>query len=381
MKLIERYIFRQLLGPTIFATAALAGVALLSQGLNFLDLIVDQRQSALVFLRVIALGLPQLLALVLPIAVFVAALVALNRLHTEQEIVVCFASGMTRWRVISPAVRLSVLAVLLTLAVNLFVQPYCQRRVREELFAVRTDLAAMLVREGEFNQAAPDLTVYAQRVDQDGLLVNVFIQRKTLGGGSETITAREARIAEHKGKPALILQAGSSQEFSDKGVLNALTFREQVFELAPFINTDERLYYKIGDRYMHELVFPDLRHEWERGNRSKMLAEAHFRLSSPLYVFSFMGLALAAVIGGPFSRLGYTRRIATYAAIAAVVRIVGFGAQSACDDTPALNVLQYAIPLAAAWFGFSQLFKQKVVQDIGGPAPAAERLTPIGAPA
>jgi lipopolysaccharide export system permease protein len=168
MKLIERYIFRQLLGPTIFATLALAGVALLSQGLNLLDLIVEQRQTALVFLRVIALGLPQLFALILPIAVFVAALVALNRLHTEQEIVVCFASGMSRWRVIAPAVRLAALAALITLAINLFVQPWAQREVRETLFTVRNDLAATLVREGEFNKAAPGLTVYAQRVEQTG---------------------------------------------------------------------------------------------------------------------------------------------------------------------------------------------------------------------
>ena len=378
MKLIERYIFGQLLGPTIFATLALAGVALLSQGLNLLDLIVDQRQTALVFLRVIALGLPQLVALILPIAVFVAGLVALNRLHTEQEIVVCFASGMSRWRVIAPAVRLATIVALITLVISVFVQPWAQRKVREELFVIRTDLAATLVRVGEFNQASPDLTVYAQRIDQDGRMVNVFIQRRKSDGGSETITAREAVFGKRKEGPALILRDGSSQEFSNKGILNALAFEEQTFDLAPFVKNDERLHYKIGDRYLHELVFPDLRQEWERNNRSKMLAEAHFRLSSPLYVFSFMGLALAAVIGGAFNRLGYTRRIMMYAGLAVVVRVVGFGAQSACDDAPALNVLQYAIPLGAAWFGFAQLFKQKVVRAVGA---TGDGLTPIGAAA
>ena len=377
MKLIERYIFRQLLGPTIFATLALAGVAVLSQGLDLLDLIVDQRQTALVFVRIIALGLPQLVGLILPVAVFVAALVALNRLHTEQEIVVCFASGMSRWRVIAPVVRLATIVALITLTIALLVQPFTQRAMREALFVVRTDLAATLVREGEFNQASPDLTVYAQRIDRDGRMVNVFIQRQKEDGGTETITAREAVFGKRKEGPALILRDGSSQEFSNKGILNALAFEEQTFDLTPFVKTDERLHYKIGDRYLHELVFPDLRQEWERNNRSKMLAEAHFRLSSPLYVFSFMGLALAAVIGGAFNRLGYTRRIMTYAGLAVVVRVVGFGAQSACDDAPALNVLQYAIPLGAAWFGYSQLFKQKVMRAVG----ATDGLTPIGAAA
>ena len=97
--------------------------------------------------------MPQLLSMILPIALFVAALVALNRLHTEQEIVVCFAGGMSRWRVISPAMRLAAAVALLALVINLWVQPPAARAMREELFKVRTDLAASLVRRGRVHRA------------------------------------------------------------------------------------------------------------------------------------------------------------------------------------------------------------------------------------
>ena len=50
MRLIDRYLLRQLMGPVALATLALTAVALLSQSLAGLDLIVNQRQSALVFL-------------------------------------------------------------------------------------------------------------------------------------------------------------------------------------------------------------------------------------------------------------------------------------------------------------------------------------------
>jgi lipopolysaccharide export system permease protein len=170
MRLIDGYLFRQLLAPTLAAVAALGGVALLSQSLSSLDLLVDQRQSILVFGRIVLLSLPQLLSMVLPIALFVAALLTLNRLHIEQEIVVCFAAGMSRWRVVSPAIRLAVAAALVTLVVNLWVQPWCARAMREELFRIRTDLAASLVKPGEFTQPAPGLTVYVQDVEQGGVL-------------------------------------------------------------------------------------------------------------------------------------------------------------------------------------------------------------------
>ena len=51
MRLIERYLFRQLLTPTLLAAAALGAVGLLSQSLGQLDIIIEQRQTAWVFLR------------------------------------------------------------------------------------------------------------------------------------------------------------------------------------------------------------------------------------------------------------------------------------------------------------------------------------------
>src|SRR5690606_22902662 len=186
MRLIDRYLLRQLVGPVALATLALTAVALLSQSLAGLDLIVNQRQSALVFLKITLLYMPQLINMVLPIAVFVAALVALNRLHTEQEIVVCFAGGMSRWRVISPAIRLACTVAFLALLMNLWVQPAAYREMRRELFQVRTDLASTLVREGEFTEPAPGLTVYAQGVDGAGNLENLFIHQMRDDGSATT---------------------------------------------------------------------------------------------------------------------------------------------------------------------------------------------------
>src|SRR5438270_473975 len=115
MTLIERYLLRQLTVPTLLALAALTTVAFMSQSISALELVVDQRQGLAVFIKATLLALPELISLILPVAVFVAALISLNRLHTEHEIVVCFAGGMSRWNVISPAMRLAAGAALVSL--------------------------------------------------------------------------------------------------------------------------------------------------------------------------------------------------------------------------------------------------------------------------
>src|ERR1700761_9145571 len=107
MTLIERYLFRQLLQPTLGAAAAMAGVAMMLEMLTALDLVIDQHQNALVFAKLVVLQLPTMAPLILSIALFIALLWALNRLYADQELVVCFSGGLSRWRVTAPAWRLA----------------------------------------------------------------------------------------------------------------------------------------------------------------------------------------------------------------------------------------------------------------------------------
>lgn len=359
MTLIDRYIFRQLLGPIAAAVAALVVVALLSQSLGQLDLIVERGQSAWTVLKIVVLTLPQLLAVVLPIGVFVGALVALNRLHTEHEIVVCFAGGLSRWRVIGPAIRLGVLIALVALAINIFLQPLAQREMRRTLHAVTSDVAALLIQEGEFVTHEGGLTVYAQRIDQNGLLRNLFIHIERPGGAT-LYDAAQGRVTTLDGRPVLLLRDGSSSEFANRDVLNFLSFDEYAFDLSPYVGAPTPLHYKESDRWLHELFFPNTAYSWEAGNVGKLRAEGHARLAGPLYSLAFIGLALAAVIGGSFSRMGYGRRIAIAAAVAVVVRLLGYVVLAGAADMAWLNLLQYLVPLGCLYGSLRMVFRQRV---------------------
>jgi lipopolysaccharide export system permease protein len=359
MRLIDRYLLRQLVGPTLWAVAAATGLALLSTSLTQLDLIVAGGQNALVFLKATALAMPQLINMVLPVSLFVAALITLNRLQTDQELVVCFAGGMSRWRVIAPAFRLAAVLALLSLVINLWIQPASHRAMREVLFEVRTNLVSALIREGQFTQPAPGLTVYAQSIDRDGQIRNLFIHRAKDDGGATTYTADSGRLVMKDGAPILRLFRGSTQELSPEGVLNYLSFDDYPFELNEFIRSEERIHYKPSDRFLHELLFPDLTQDWEKRNHLKLLAEGHARLATPLYNLTFMGLAVWAIVGGAFSRLGYSRRIIVAGGVAAVTRILGFIAVSASESEVWLNFLQYLIPLMGLGWALRAVFRQR----------------------
>ena len=347
MRLVDRYIFRQLLGPTVMAVAALSLVALLSQSLAEMNLLVSQHENPFIFAEIILLAMPQLITLILPIAILVAALIVINRLHTEQEIVILFGAGLSPARLAAPALRLAALIALAALATNLWIQPLAYRTLRDTMERARADLVAAMVKPGQFAHPAPGLTVSVQAADDLGILHNIFIDRQTPSGRDITITAREGRLERRQGATMLVLRHGVNQELSAAGVLNFLSFDEYAFDLRPLMALGKSVRYKLSDRYLHELFFPNTTQDWERRNQGAMLAEGHARLAGPLYNLTFMVFALCAVISGPFTRLGYNRRIALVCAIALVTRLAGFAAQAAATPAPELNTLQYAVPVIA----------------------------------
>jgi len=370
MTLIQRYLFRQTSLPVLAACASLAGIGILSQTLDQLEVIVERGQSVWVMLKLTLLAVPQLFAVILPIGLFVGALVALTRLQREQELTAAWASGMTRWQMIEPAARLALAVAAVVLVTNVVVQPWAQRTARAQGFEIRTDLAALLVEEGRFVQGPNGLTVYVQQIEQNGLLKNLFIYIEE-GDRVTTWDASEARFGRIEGQPVLTLKQGSWQQYSASGVLQQLSFDGYVFPLAQYVTDDERIRYKPADLWMSQLFDPTPDLIRDTAPRDELLAEAHSRLSSPLYALTAMATALAAILGGAFSRTGYGLRIARASAAFLLIRIVGYAVVAASAWNGWLNVVQYLLPLAAAALALRLLFRTLKPGRSWGHAPAA----------
>lgn len=356
MTLIQGYLFRQIGRPVVAACAALAGIGVLSQSLDQLEVIVERGQSVWVMVKLTLLAVPQLLAVIIPIGLFVGALIALTRLQREQELTAVFASGVTRWAAIRPAVILAMIAAGLTLLITTVLQPWAQRQARAEAFAVRTDLAALLVEEGRFVQGPGGLTVYVQQIEQNGLLKNIFIYQ-TEGDRVTTWDAAEARFSRIDGEPILTLLNGSWQRYSSRGVLEYLSFGRQDVPLGDYAAVTEEVRYKPSDLYLPQLFNPSPRDLDKVGSAGELAAEGHSRLSAPLYALVAMAMALSAILGGAFSRTGYGLRIAKAAGAFLVVRIVGYGVVAASAWNGWLNLFQYLLPIAAAAIALRLLFR------------------------
>ncbi|MEQ3651211.1 LptF/LptG family permease [Hyphomonas sp.] len=345
MTKVQTYLFFEVLRAVVIIIGGLAMLALLAQGLSRTDLILENRQSAITYFYIVMLGAPQIIALLTPLALFVASVWSLNRIHKDSEIVVAQAAGMTRWQIASPIMRLAVLCLVAHLAVNLWVQPMAQRAMRETVATARADLAAALIRPGQFTSNGDRLTFYA-REQAGGELRGVLISDMTDPENPTDILARSAALIEVEGSPTLLLRDATSQQLDANNQLSILEFDQYLFDLTDFMKEDSDLVLKASDKYLYELFFVDRTNYFELKDADSLLAEAHSRLTTPLLNIVMTLLAIFAVLGGDFSRKGYTKRIAWATAGAIGVLIVQLVLQSAAANDPALNILQWLTPLS-----------------------------------
>lgn len=325
----------------------MAILALLTQSLSSIDLIIENRASLIAVLKITALALPQLFSIILPFAVFVAVAHGIQRLHTDNEIVVVYAAGMTRLQVISPVLRMISYVVLLNLLLNLFVQPMAFRTMRETIYQVRSDLASAIIRPGEFVSPAINLTIFVREL-RNGIMSDVFIFDGRDQEKPTTIFAKNGVFANVSDNPSITLNNASRQSLSADGVLEFLEFSSTSFELTGVIDPQGELLYKFSDRFVSELFNPDKNNYWEVQHTNDLLAEGHYRLASALYNYALGLLALLALLGGEFSKLGYSRRLIVFGTLALVVRLTGFTLTSAARDTALINWLQYAFPIGVS---------------------------------
>lgn len=360
MSSLGLYIFRQVIGPIVFFTVVLSGIIWLSQSLRMLDLVINKGQSAGTFAYLTLLTLPSLLAVVLPVAFLCACLYVVNRLYSDSELVVMWAAGVGRWRVLRPLLVAALLMSGISLLTTLYLMPAGMRTVKDTVNEIRADLVTTLVREGEFSNPIKGLTVYVKS-QSGGELADILVHDSRKEDAPVTYMAAKARLErveerlaspsvpggfETVLRPQLRLFVGNVQTEDAQGNISILEFDTLPFDLSAFDEAQERAFREESERFIWELLAPDPKNEWEARETANFVAEGHARLSQPLYLFVFVLIAGAFLMSGTFSRRGQSLRIALAAVSGVITILIAYALKEEVAEAPELIPVLYLHPLA-----------------------------------
>lgn len=347
MKSLDQYILRQMWTPFLFATVIVTAIVWLTQSLQRIDIIVEHGQTLAMFGWLTMLIIPSLLAVIIPFGLFASAIFALQKLHSDSEIAVMFAAGVSRADIARPILIITLLGAAATLWINVDLMPRSYRVLKREIADIRADFASAVIRSGEFITIKNGFTVYVENVEQNGQFSGLLIHDYRNGERAETYMAEKALLKETGIGPVLYLSNGNIQRVSRKsGEVDLVFFNRTAINLGQFDRGVGDLQLEMTERYLNELFNPDLTKAYDRDNAERLIGEGHGRLASPLYAFAYVLIAIYALIGGPYDRRGYAIRITAACAAVGALRVAGFVLQGEASERGQYWII-YAVPLAA----------------------------------
>jgi LPS export ABC transporter permease LptF/LPS export ABC transporter permease LptG len=290
MRLIDRYICRQVFSHAFLGLGIFTFVFFVPQLVRLMDLVVRHPSSwstiAILFLSTF----PAILSLTLPIGVLVGVLIALGRLSADSELIAMSALGMGRRRLLVPVGFLAVGATALTLMMTLWLGPLSIRTFRAVEVRLRAGQASYQVTPRVFDERFPQMVLYVNDIDSAAIRWKGVFLAGTDKGVSRLTLAEEAIVIadRNEGKLELHLRNGSVHEFSTTDPahysLSAFGERDLPVEVKP---AEGELVAEPGipGRTMRAL--------WqERRNRREAGLEIQRRLAFPFACISFALLAM-----------------------------------------------------------------------------------------
>ncbi|OFW98661.1 MAG: hypothetical protein A3E78_11600 [Alphaproteobacteria bacterium RIFCSPHIGHO2_12_FULL_63_12] len=347
MKSLDLYILRQMWTPFLFATVTVTAIVWLTQSLQRIDIIVEHGQTLTMFGWLTLLIIPSLLAVIIPFGLFAAAVFALQKLHSDSEIAVMFAAGVSRAEIARPILLVTLIGAAATLWINVDLMPRTYRLLKREIADIRADFASAIIRSGEFITIKDGFTVYVDSIGQNGQFFGLLVHDYRNGQRAETYMAEKALLKETGIGPVLYLSNGNIQRFNGKsGEVDLVFFNHTAINLGQFDRGGGDLQLEMTERYLSELFHPDITKAYDRENAKRLVGEGHGRLAAPLYAFAYVLIAIYALIGGPYDRRGYAIRIAAACATVGGLRVAGYILQGEASELGRYWIV-YAVPVAA----------------------------------
>lgn len=355
MKGVTRYIAKQIAVVVLFVTFALTVAVWLSQSLRFVDMIINHGLPLGLSLYFLALMMPSLLALILPVALFIAVIFVYHKLITDSELVVLRAAGMSPLATARPALVLTVLATLVVFSLTLYFLPASFRAFKDLQHKIRDSYAQVVLQEGVFTDLDDGLTFFARARNADGTLRGVLVHDNRVPGKPVTYTAARGTLVAGPTGPRIVMEDGTYQESQEKDDLSVLYFDRAVVDLSDLLTSGGTRSRDAKERYLHELFFPTDVQDEER--RALLRAAGHQRLVSPLYCFAFTIVGLAILLSGDFQRRGHTPRIIAAILAVALLQVLSLGLYYLAGRIPAAVPLMYLGPTLPVLFGLLVLLQ------------------------
>ncbi|ORE97732.1 LptF/LptG family permease [Aurantimonas sp. 22II-16-19i] len=347
MTLLERYVFGRAVVNSLGALASLVLIVWIVQALSRVDIVKSTASAAGNVFWIALMLLPDLAAGIVPFAILIGAIQALNGLNADSERAVMAASGASPKVVAKPIVVLGICGAIAILLVAHVIGPMSTRAFRDGIRAINADTITLFLQPGRFEkvQDGLELSIGSARGSN---ITSLFIADSRDPATELIYFAREARIADEDGRSLLLLSDGQlhRRDVKDDSVA-VVQFQSYAFDLADLKPASQGDWIRTSERSTADLISPNPADKVYRENPNSLTSELTDRMTQWLYAIAF---ALWAVVVAAQPR---TNRQASSAAMTLGLagglglKALGFLVLAQIETNVAFVPLAYLLPLSA----------------------------------
>lgn len=293
--IILRYLTREVLLTTLVISGGLLLLTVGNRFSGYLDDAVNGDLAGEVVFVILALRIPDLLMLILPICFFLSILVAYGRLHMDSEMVILSSCGFSKLRLLGYTMVPAAIVAALVFGLTMFVSPFTKKKADEIIVDQRNRSELEILSAGRFQpvRKGDDTTYFFDRFSADGSeILNFFIAEPPRQAGPDAqvsvirATSAHDEVDYSTGDRYLVLNDG----FQYVGRPGHPDYQELQFErMGQFLPARSIVEYRSDrDEYASFAALLKTDHPAYK-------AELQWRLSLPLFVF------VVAMIAVPLS--------------------------------------------------------------------------------
>ncbi|MEO8294156.1 MAG: LptF/LptG family permease [Gemmatimonadota bacterium] len=197
MRLLDRYLLRQLVSPFVFSLAALTSIMILNQVARRFGALVGKGLPWSVIAEVFGLSIPFIVAITLPMAVLMAVLYTFTHLAADNEVTAMRASGISVFQIVAPVFSAGVVVAIFSFAFTDQVLPRSNAQLRNLMLNIGRKKPTFELREQVINELGPaGIFLRALRIDANtGKMRDVTIYDMAASGGRRVVYADSGIMA------------------------------------------------------------------------------------------------------------------------------------------------------------------------------------------
>src|SRR5881275_2687408 len=124
MKILTRYIFKEMLGPTVLGFAFYTFIILMKNLFDFAGMIIKRSLPAATVGRLLFLSLPNIVVLTIPMSLLFGILIAVGRLSSDSELIAMRSSGISLLTLYRPILLLSAFLTVVNSLLMIYALPW-----------------------------------------------------------------------------------------------------------------------------------------------------------------------------------------------------------------------------------------------------------------